>query len=213
MTRLHQRRSLHAAVIWLLAAALSAAAVRLAVAEDAAGAADAAAAQPAPATSAAPAAGSFPAQPPPVPPQGFLNGVASWWNRSSVDLGVKLKAARQKLEDIHRKNNEAAKTAATTTREALQDAAQASKDAASAVVRLPNTRVFELRERCIVAPNGAPDCATAAMNACRQKGFNSGQPIDVRTSQECPATVLLSGRMPAEGECPEETVVLRAVCQ
>ena len=55
----------------------------------------------------------------------------------------------------------------------------ASKDAATAIGRLPNTRVVEVRERCATAANGAPDCAAAATNACRSKGFNGGQPLEL----------------------------------
>jgi hypothetical protein len=95
----------------------------------------------------------------------------------------------------------------------LKDAAQATKDAATAVVKLPITRMFEFHERCLVAGNGAPDCQTTATNACRTKGFDSGQPLDISTSQECPARVMLSGRPPVEGECKDVTVILRAVCR
>jgi hypothetical protein len=95
----------------------------------------------------------------------------------------------------------------------MKSAVDASKDAASAIVRLPNTRVVEVRERCETAPNGAPDCPAAAASACRAKGFNSGRPLDVRSSEACPPAIVLLGRTPVEGECPVETVVLRAVCQ
>ncbi len=81
------------------------------------------------------------------------------------------------------------------------------------MVKLPTTRVFEFHERCPVAGNGAPDCQTTATNACRTKGFDGGQPLDICTSQECPARVMLSGRPPVEGECKDVTVILRAVCR
>jgi hypothetical protein len=207
-----KHRVLRAAAIWSIAALLSAAPVWTTRADDAAGPA-ASAPQPVPEKPTAPAGGSFPAQPPPVENRGFLNGVGNWWDQSVSDFTAKMRAARDKLKDLNKKENNVAKDAATATGEALKDAAQATKDAATAVVRLPNTRVLELNDRCAVAANGAPDCGVASTNACRQKGFNSGQPIDVRTQQECPPAVLLSGRTPAEGECPDATFVLRAVCQ
>jgi hypothetical protein len=204
------------AAMWLLAAALSAAPARSGGADDANSPATGTAQQ-APEKPAASASEAFPAQPPSVDKRGFFNDVGTWWNQSVANFGATMKAAKDKLEDINKKQNDTAKDvakdAATATQDALKDAAQATKDAATAVVRLPNTRVLELHDRCALAANGAPDCAAAATSACRQKGFNSGQPIDVRTSQECPATVVLSGRTPGEGECPDETVVLRAICQ
>jgi hypothetical protein len=213
MTSFDKQRWLRAgAMAWLVAAALSAASVGIAIADDAAGG-GAGAAKPVPESSTPPAEGSFPAQPPPVEKRGLLNNFGRWWDQSFADFNAKLKAAREKIEDINTKQNESSKDAATAAKEAVKKAADAAKDAATAVVRLPNTRVLELGDRCEVAANGAPDCRAAATNACRKKGFDSGQPIDIRTSQECPPAVLFSGRPPAEGECPEETVILRAICQ
>ena len=195
---------------WLLAALLLAAAAGTAIAGDDQAPADATAAGKAaqqapdkPAPPAPPASGlSFPAQPPPVNKPGFLHEFGRWWDN-----------ARGKFEDFKKKSNGAAKDAAAATQDAMKNAAEATKDAATAIVRLPNTRVFEVRERCETAPNGAPDCQTAATNACRAKGFNTGQPFGVRSSENCPPAVLLSGRTPAEGKCPVETVVLLAACQ
>ena len=45
-------------------------------------------------------------------------------------------------------SKEAAKGAATATQEAMKNAVDVSKDAAGVVVRLPNTRLIEMRERC-----------------------------------------------------------------
>ena len=217
------------AAIWLLAglwAGVPATAVADDATQPAVGAAQTAPDKPAPAAEA-----SFPAQPPPVQRRGFLNDVGTWWDRSFSDFAATMKAARDKLEDFNKTPSDAAQDAATATKDALSNAAQATKDAAAAtkqamdnaaeatkdaataVVRLPGTRVLELNDRCAVAANGAPDCGATASSVCRQKGFNSGRVIDIRTSQECPAEVRLSGRTPAEGECPDATFVLRAVCQ
>jgi hypothetical protein len=205
MTNLGKHRRVPVAAILLFAAVLSAAAVRIAVAEDASGAGSGAVQQ-IPQNPAPPAAGSFPPQPAPVEKRGLLNDFGDWWDQSIADFNAKMKAAGQKLQDFSSKQNNATKEAAAATQ-------QATKDAAAAVVNLPSTRVFELHARCTAAANGAPDCAAAATNACREKGFTGGQPMDVRTSQECPPAVIASGRTPAPGECRDETVVLRAVCQ
>ena len=45
------------------------------------------------------------------------------------------------------------------------------------------------------------------------KGFNTGQPLDIRTAEKCTASLWVSGQNPATADCPVETVVLRAACQ
>ena len=170
-----------------IAVALTAVAIDPAGADD--GPAGASAVQPAP----APAPGSLPAQPSPANKPGFLHQLEVWWHDSFGDFDAKMKSAKDKLDDYNKQQNQAAKETSAATEQALKDAAQATKDAATAVVKLPITRVFEFHDRCQVAGNGAPDCQTTATNACRTKGFDSGQPLDISTSQECPARVMLFG--------------------
>ena len=198
-----------AAIVLPLAASLSGVICDIARADDGQAPAGAGAVQQAP----APAPSAFPAQPSEANKPGFLHQLEVWWNDSFGDFNAKMKSAKDKLDDYNKQQNQAAKETSAATEQALKDAAQATKDAASAVVRLPTTRVFEFHERCQVAGNGAPDCQTTAINSCRTKGFDSGQPLDISTSQECPARVMLSGRPPVEGECKDVTVVLRAVCR
>jgi hypothetical protein len=160
-------------------------------------------------------AGAGAVQPAPAPANkpGFLHQLELWWHDSFGDFDAKMKSAKDKLDDYNRQQNQAAKETSAATEQALKDAAQVTKDAATAVVKLPTTRMFEFHERCQVAGNGAPDCQTTATAACRTKGFESGQPLDISTSQECPARVMLSGRPPVEGECKDVTFILRAVCR
>jgi hypothetical protein len=160
-----------------------------------------------------PPPGTFPAQPSPANKPGFLHQLGVWWNDSFGDFNAKMKSAKDRLDDYSKQQDKAAKETSAATEQALKDAAQATKDAATAVVKLPTSRVFEFHDRCLVAGNGAPDCQTTATNACRTKGFDSGQPLDISTSQECPPRVMLSGRPPVEGECKDVTVILRAVCR
>jgi hypothetical protein len=190
-----------------IAVALAAATVGPAGADDGQAPAGAGAVQP------APASGALSAQPSPANKPGFLHQLEVWWHDSFGDFDAKMKSAKDKLDDYNKQQNQAAKETSAATEQALKDAAQATKDAATAVVKLPITRVFEFHDRCQVAGNGAPDCQTTATNACRTKGFDSGQPLDISTSQECPARVMLSGRPPVEGECKDVTVILRAVCR
>ena len=184
-----------------IAVAISAATIGTARADDGQAPASAGAVQQAP----APAPGTFPAQPPPANKPGFLHQLEVWWNDGFGDFNAKMKSAKDKIDDYNKQQDKATKETTAATEQALKDAAQATKDAATAVVKLPVTRVFEFHDRCQVAGNGAPDCQTTATNACRAKGFDSGQPLDVSTSQECPARVVLSGRPPVEGECKDVT--------
>ncbi len=213
MTRFVPRAVCAVTLVALFAATLSAAAPAIAVAEDTKAPASAATVPQAPEKPAAAAA--TPSSPPPAAANstGFLPELGSWWDDSIAYFSAKMKDARGKFEDFGKTSNEAAKGAAVATQEAMKNAVDVSKDAASAVVRLPNTRVVEMRERCDKAPNGAPDCAAAAVTGCRAKGFTGGKSVDVTTAEHCPAATLLSGQKPREGDCPVETVVTRAVCQ
>ena len=107
---------------------------------------------------------------------------------------------------------EATKGAASTATDAMKGAVEATKNAATAIVRLPNTRVIQVNEVCARAPNGGSDCASAAATGCRAKGFNGGTPLDVRTGSRCDPKPPQTGQMPTV-QCSAELVVTRAVCQ
>ena len=143
---------------------------------------------------------------PPAPAEqkhGFFDDLGRWWHDSVADFNAKLKEQQSKLDDFNKKSAAAAKEAAAATQEAMTNAA-------SAMVK---SKVIEIHELCAIAGNGAADCATAAANACRSKGFKDGQPLDVRTAEKCNASLWVSGQPSAAAECPIETVVLRAACQ
>jgi hypothetical protein len=152
-----------------------------------------------------PSADSNPA---PAEKRGFFDDLSRWWHDSVADFNAKLKEQQTKIDDFNKKSAEAAKDAATATQQAM-------KNAADAVVKSATSKVIETRELCTIAGNGAADCATAAVNACKAKGFNDGQPLDVRTAEKCNASLWLQGQgqRSASAECPVETVVLRAACQ
>ena len=176
----------------------------------------------APATSAGPqqAAPQLTLPPQPSPPsaaaaqapaekRGFFDDLSSWWHDSVADFNAKLKEQQSKIDDFNKRSAEAAKDAATATQQAM-------KNAADAVVKSATSKVIEIHEPCAIAGNGAADCASAAINACKSKGFSDGQPLDVRTAEKCNASLWLQGQGQqrlAAAECPVETVVLRAACQ
>ncbi len=154
---------------------------------------------------AAPSASGVPEQPPPVK-RGFLNDFGKWWNESIANFNAKIKEQQSKLDESNKKSSEAIKEAATATQQAM-------KNAADAVAHLGTAKMIEVHEVCAVAGNGAPDCQAAATKACRGKGFSGGQPLDIRTAEKCTASLWMSGQAPTPGNCPVETMVLRAACQ
>lgn len=179
-------------------------------------AAGAASVQPVPAPAASPPPPSatsglaLPPQPPPpalagapTEKRGFLNGFAKWWDQSVADWKAKMKEQQSKLDEFNKQSADAAKDAAAATQQAMKDAANA--------MRL--SHVIEIQQTCPVAGNGAADCATAATNVCKAKGFNTGQPLDVRTAEKCADSLWVSGQNPTAADCPVETVLLRAACQ
>ena len=195
----------------LLAATLIAAAAGVALAQNvqpAPSATTPSTVQPAPAQPPAPPSAGVtpPPQPPPAPEKhGFFDDLARWWHDSTADFNAKLKEQQSKLDDFNKKSADAAKDAAAAT-------GQAMKNAADAVARLPTAKVIEVQAPCAIAGNGSADCASAAANACKGKGFADGQPLDVRTAEKCSASLWLQGqKQPAD--CAVETVVLRAACQ
>jgi hypothetical protein len=212
MARLGDVPSLQLVIVFVpLAAALSIAIVGMAAADDnqtpAASAVTQqapAAPQQTPAATSGSSSGSFPQQPPPAFKPGFLHQLGEWWGQSFGDFHTKMNNAADRLDDLRK--DQSTKDAAAATQDALKGAAQA-------VVRLPSTRIFELHDKCQPAVNGAPDCPTAASNACRVKGFSTGKPMGISTSQVCSPAVLLSGRSPTAADCHDETYILGVVCQ
>jgi len=140
---------------------------------------------------------------PPTEQRGFLNGFGKWWEQSVADWKTKMKEQQTKIDAFNKQSADAAKDAATATQQAMKNAADA----------LRPSHVIEIQQTCPLAGNGAADCATAATNACKTKGFNSGQPLDVRTAEKCADSLWVSGQAPTAADCPVETVLLRAACQ
>lgn len=131
----------------------------------------------------------------------FFSRIFHWFGRQADNFNSNLKDAGSQVNNFGREAGIAARSTV-----------DAAKDAAGAVVRIPNTRVINGHEKCAVAPNGAPDCVTAANKICKAKGFESGKSLDMTTAEVCPPKVLLSGRN-SPSECHDETFVSRALCQ
>jgi hypothetical protein len=97
--------------------------------------------------------------------------------------------------------------------QATKDAADAARNAAASVSKLPNTGITAGSERCVVAPNGGPDCRVAAETLCRAKGYASGTSVDFITVENCPPPWRTSRRNAPEGVCTMEHYVTKALCQ
>jgi hypothetical protein len=128
-------------------------------------------------------------------PPAFVDTIGGWLGDSTTRFRLDLQDAQQTFDQLTEQTREAA------------------KDATGAVIGVPNMRIVPMRERCPVAASGGPDCQTAAVAACRGKGFAAGKSLDTQSEQKCPAQVLLRGRTPNELECRTETFVTRALCQ
>lgn len=153
-------------------------------------------AQPVAPASSVPDSPTPPAQAPaPRNETGFFGAINRWIDKSSAEFNAGLNDIRNKINDFSERSSKAAKAAS------------------DAMTKFPSARMVEGRERCLPAPNGSPDCRTAAESICKSKGFKTGNSIDTQSAQKCPARIWLSGRLPAEGECAVETFVTRAACQ
>jgi hypothetical protein len=138
---------------------------------------------------------------PPPQPQGFFAKLGRWFDQSAENFNAGITGMRERFQNFGHEAGVAARTTVDNT-----------KAAADAVARLPNARVLRGHEKCKVAPNGAPDCVTAALAMCKAKGFEGGSSLDMTTAEVCPPQVYLSGRSSGEG-CHTETFVSRVLCQ
>jgi hypothetical protein len=154
---------------------------------------------------------------PAAQPSSPLEAVGRWINNSVSSAGAGIGAAWEGtiggFSGIGGQAGSAAKGAADAATTVAKGAADVAKETAGAVTRLPTSRIASGREKCGVAPNGAPDCRIAAEALCKGKGFNSGTSIDFENVENCPAQVLLAGRGPSERNCPVDYFVTRSLCQ
>ncbi len=167
----------------------------------------------------APAPQSAPVAPA-APPnkQGFIAAFGSWMQDSVSTVGAGLGAVVDALGGQASKGAKGAADAASTVAKSAADvakgAADAARDTATTVSRLPGSNFVSGRERCLLAPNGAPDCRVAAEAMCRAKGYDSGTSVDFITSENCPPSYRVTSRdTSSELGCPLEHFVTRALCQ
>jgi hypothetical protein len=166
-----------------------------------------------------------PAEPNPAPVQstnpspGLFESIGRWFDQGTAGFRSHVRGAQESFNDLNQRAAATSKNIGNTAVEAGKNAigagvtaADATKDALGAVAKLPATRVVAGRERCQLAPNGAPDCLAAAEALCRKQGYSTGKSLDFTSAEHCPPAVALSSRQ-AEGECVTVTFISRAMCQ
>ena len=161
---------------------------------------------------AAPPPQAAPAQPAPQETPGLFESIGRWLDEGASSFRDHLRGAKQRIDTFGDRAAEDRKEFDKKASEAGKTAVEITRDAVEAVAKIPTTRVTTGRERCVVAPNGAPDCIAAANALCRKHGFSSGKSMDFTSAEECPARTLLAGRQSGP-ECTTVTFISRAMCQ
>jgi hypothetical protein len=150
-----------------------------------------------------------PASPAPQTPPvrdnpGLIQEIGRLFERGAATVRGQFDATKKPI-DANNQNIPTTKT--------IGDAAlEVGKTAAGVVVTPLTARIVSGHERCGVAPNGAPDCLTAAQQLCKRHGYNTGKSVDFTSAEQCSPTVLLTGRDNAPA-CTTVTFISRAMCQ
>jgi hypothetical protein len=157
--------------------------------------------------------------PPPPPPQaGLFEAIGRWVDRGATNFTDHLRGAKRSMDDFGDKASANSKEMTDQAAKVGQGAAEigktavdATKNAVDAVAKLPAARMISGRERCATAPNGAPDCVTAADALCRKKGFSTGKSMDFTSAEECPVKTIVGEA--SHDQCTTVTFISRAMCQ
>lgn len=165
-----------------------------------------------------PAAVEPPPPPPPPPRAGLFEAIGRWVDRGATNFSDHLRGAKRSMDDLGDKaavnSKEVTDQAAKVGQGAAdigKNAVDATKNAVDAVAKLPAARMMSGRERCALAPNGAPDCVTAADALCRKHGFSTGKSMDFTSAEECPVKTLVGEA--SRDQCTTVTFISRAMCQ
>jgi hypothetical protein len=146
----------------------------------------------------------------PAPQPGFIAAVGQWLQQSVVTMGAGFGSM---VGYVGSCAGETAKGVSDGASTVAKGAADVARDTATAVAKLPGMSVIRGRERCPLAPNGAPDCRAAAESMCRASGYRGGNSVDYESSEKCPPAYRTSSRSAPEGACTLEHFVTRALCQ
>jgi hypothetical protein len=137
----------------------------------------------------------------PAEQENLFGRFGRWLNESISGVASGLKDAGARLGDVGGRATEVAK-----------GPADAAKEAAGTIARIPNTAVVSGRAHCVRAENGGPDCTAATVALCRSKGYATGRPIEVISAHKCSPERLAAGAS-LRDVCRPESYVTRAICQ
>jgi hypothetical protein len=161
-----------------------------------------------------PAAASPPANPAAPPqPQSAAGAFGNWVMQGGTWMQQSGQLMQQGVANMGAGFGQAVGAIGGQANQATRDAADAARNAATSVSKLPNAGVTAGSERCVIAPNGAPDCVGAAEKLCRAKGYAGGSSVDFITVENCPPPWRISRRNAPEGVCSMEHYVTKALCQ
>ena len=168
--------------------------------------------------SASPETSQAPVQAAPETPNLF-GSLSRWFEQGTAGFRSHVSSARESFDDLNQRaattSRDIGNTAVESGRTAIDAgiaAAGVTTQALGTVARLPTTRLVTGRERCQLAPNGAPDCLAAAEMLCRKQGYSTGKSLDFTSAEECLPKVMQSSRQ-AEDQCITVTFISRAMCQ
>jgi hypothetical protein len=134
-----------------------------------------------------------------------------WWDQSVSNMNQSMTNMNNSWKDTFKST---LNPSWPDTSKSTEAAADMMKGAADAAKKLGGTtHLIAGPIVCPLAPNGAPDCRAAAVQLCKQHGYQTGSSVDYVTAEKCPAEVTIAGRRPVEGECPIEHAVTKALCQ
>jgi hypothetical protein len=136
---------------------------------------------------------------------GAMEAFGRWFDDSAANM-------RKGFDEMWKGMDSASQSTAGVAGAMTKGTVDAAKGTVDVLGKLGGSRIINGREKCLLAPNGAPDCQAAATRICKAAGFNNGSSADFVTSEECPASAYANGRKPKPGECPVESVVIKAVC-
>jgi hypothetical protein len=152
-----------------------------------------------------------PSAPEPEQKPGVFQSIGRWFDQGATNFREHVQGAKRKMDDLGDEAAANSKAFGDGAATAGKNAADATKGAVDGLAKLPMARVMNGREKCAIAPNGAPDCLAAAEQLCKKHGFASGKSMDFTSAEECPARAYLSGGSSAQ--CQTVTFINRAMCQ
>lgn len=145
------------------------------------------------------------------PPPGLIGTIGEWVQQGVANVGAGFGTM---IGIIGNHTGETARSVADGASTVARSAADVARDTAATVAKLPTAAgVISGRERCGLAPNGAPDCRAAAETLCRARGYGAGSSVDFETAEKCQVPVRVSNGAAPQRVCTMEHFVTRALCQ